>query len=426
MLLIWILASLLICASKTPDVSEQKEYFTDKEKARCYSLDTVNNTVIFIFDETTWADDLGDISVTKVEILGSFNGWESTPKYFMTRDSGYWYLTKAYADIRQPGNSGQPEYKFKVNNSWMDGNRAFIPEGYIFMNSDKNQIIVFPDDDFETIKSNSAMANTVKTVDDFDLTTAKGKKEISNFREVPGGTNLFRSYHTFKTSNAAKFNTEDERISFVTELAVAVGIQSYICLSDDETATLTSYIMPDGNTYTESILACSQSIFDKGNILYVGQSSSTTPEYNAVYYESNGSIFGNWIKETVQFIISDSHPAPFLIHCRLGTDRTGVFSAVLAALLGASWNDIASDYQLSNNMGIKEFRDWHLLKYSFENMLDLKDITAVCDLKTTIANYFITNGYLTQDEINSLIAKLNNQTLKIEVEATDSIKFFYK
>lgn len=426
MLLIWILASLLICTSKTSYVYEQKENFTDKEKERCYRLDTLNNTVIFIFDETTWADDLGDISVTKVEILGSFNGWESKPEYFMIGDSGYWYLTKTYTDIGQPGNSGQPEYKFKVNDSWMDGDRNFIPEGYIFKNSDKNQIIVFPDHDFETIKINSAMANTVKSIDDFDLMTIEGKKEISNFRQVPGGTKLFRSYHPFKVSNANKFNTEEERIFLVTELAIAEGILSAICLSDDETATLTSYVMPDGSTYTESTPAYYQSIIANGNVIYVGKSSGNTPRYNAVYYESNGSIFGNWIKETVQFIISDSNPVPFLIHCRLGTDRTGVFSAVLAALLGASWNDIANDYQLSNNMGIKEFRDWHLLKYSFENMLDVNDITAVSDLKTTTANYFITNGYLTQDEINSLIAKLNNQSPKIEVESTDSIKFFYK
>ena len=41
-------------------------------------------------------------------------------------------------------------------------------------------------------------------------------------------------------------------------------------------------------------------------------------------------------------------PGPVLVHCRLGKDRTGVFSAVVLSALGVSDEDIVDDYLLSN------------------------------------------------------------------------------
>ncbi|OHD34539.1 MAG: hypothetical protein A2086_09520, partial [Spirochaetes bacterium GWD1_27_9] len=378
----------------------------------CFSLDTTNDKVTFIFNETTWAADLAAkniTTITAVEVRGSFNGWpktSGTTEYPMTKDSssGIWTVTKSYADIKRPGNSGQPEFKFVVNKStWMDGTRPFAPEGYIFRTSDNNHIIVFSTDNIETIKANSIDASTVKEITSFDLTTTAGQQQLANFRQVPGGTKLFRSYHPFKLSKTT-FNTEDDRVNYVVKLAEANSIASVICLSNNETASLSTYTMPDKTSYTETIPTYLQTIITNGNILYVGLDINKIPSYNDVYYASNGAVFGGWIKETVQWI--NTHPAPFQIHCRLGTDRTGVFCAILAALQGASWTEIYTDYQSSNNMGIKEFRDYHLLKYSLENMLGVSDISTVANLKETMANYFINGGYLTQTDIDNMINKL--------------------
>lgn len=112
------------------------------------------------------------------------------------------------------------------------------------------------------------------------------------------------------------------------------------------------------------------------------------------------------MKDIVEFIIDDSHPAPFLVHCRLGTDRTGVVSGMLAALVGTPWNDIAADYQLTNQMGIGEFRDYGLLNYSLTQMLGTAPDNAELDLQTAVQNYFISNGYLTQEQIDLLVSKL--------------------
>jgi hypothetical protein len=56
-------------------------------------------------------------------------------------------------------------------------------------------------------------------------------------------------------------------------------------------------------------------------------------------------------------------------------------------------------------MGIKEFRDYHLLQYSFEKMLG-KRMSEVGDLKAELSAYFITSGYLTKADIDALNVKL--------------------
>ena len=150
-------------------------------------------------------------------------------------------------------------------------------------------------------------------------------------------------------------------------------------------------------------------------MLYVNAGQGT-PSYNEVYYNSTSAKFGAWVKQIVEFIISDSHPAPFEIHCRLGTDRTGVFSGVLAALCGASWEEIAEDYQKTNRMQIREFRDYHILAYSFRKMLGVSDMSEVTDLQKAMSDYFINKGYLTAAQIEALRQKLNADVERVPVQ----------
>ena len=74
--------------------------------------------------------------------------------------------------------------------------------------------------------------------------------------------------------------------------------------------------------------------------------------------------------------------------------------------MGASWSDIVANYQSSNNMGIKEFRDYKLLKYSFEKMLKVDLDDSNVNLQQEMTTYMVSNGYLTQAQIDALIAKL--------------------
>lgn len=79
-----------------------------------------------------------------------------------------------------------------------------------------------------------------------------------------------------------------------------------------------------------------------------------------------------------------------------------MFCGILAALCGATWDEIAADYQLSNRMGIQEFRDYHLLQYSFQKMLDVEDISQVPDISAAVTSYFVDKQILTSGEIAML------------------------
>ena len=112
------------------------------------------------------------------------------------------------------------------------------------------------------------------------------------------------------------------------------------------------------------------------------------------------------ILDEFDFINDESNQTPFLIHCEIGVDRTGVFSAIFAGLCGATWEEIANDYETSNNLCIKEFRDAKILKYSFERMLKVEDITQEADIKSLLYNYFTSSGYISQSDLDSVVAKI--------------------
>lgn len=367
---------------------------TEAEKRRCFIDNPDEKTITFLYcvDDGFWPTKPTSDSY----VCGSFNGWSKNEDFKLAYDeeSNCYYVTVPYSKLTVPGNSGQPEYKFVIDGDQWQNNydKDFLDKDYVFQTSDKNLIVVYSTDDFETIKQNSQLAGTIRKLSDFDLTNPEDQATIANFRLVPGTTKLFRSYHPFKASRSEAeerykdIDTENARITWVDSLASQAGIQSDICLSGDETGTLTSYVSGDNTTYTETIPAYYQSIIDNGNVLYVG-ATTKIPSYGGVYARSNNDVFAGWIKEIVEFV--NSHPSPYQIHCRLGTDRTGVIGGVMAALCGASWSEIAQDYQKSNNMQIQEFRDYKLLAYSFKNMLGDVDLETA-DLQDLFFNYFTT------------------------------------
>ncbi|KAH8107076.1 protein-tyrosine phosphatase-like protein [Cristinia sonorae] len=59
--------------------------------------------------------------------------------------------------------------------------------------------------------------------------------------------------------------------------------------------------------------------------------------------ETGGPAFGTIFKH-----VSENPDKPCLIHCAVGKDRTGVFSALYLSLLGVSEDDIVKDYVLSD------------------------------------------------------------------------------
>ncbi|MCC8038101.1 MAG: tyrosine-protein phosphatase [Bacteroidales bacterium] len=377
---------------------------TSDELRRCYHEDPATRDITFLFDCTIWGKSASSIS--SLYVRGSINGWRSSDDCKMIYDStrNLYYVTVPYNTAKRPGNSGQPEYKFYLNGNYQSTYSGF-PSDYIFRNADCNMIVIFAADDIDVIRANSEAANVIKQPSDFDLDTEEGQMEIANYRVVPGTKYLIRTYHPFKWSRT--FSTEPYRMRYAAELAANDGVKSDIVLSGDETGSLTSYTV-DGVTYQESIPEYYQTMINGGHVLYVGKGYST-PSYNEVYYNPTGDKLAYWINETVDFILSDTNAVPMTIHCRLGTDRTGVFCAILGALCGATWDEVVYDYELSNRLGTQEFRGGALLRYAFETMLGVTDISEVSDLSSAVADYFVNRGALTTGDIEALKVKLNGQ-----------------
>lgn len=187
---------------------------SETNKKRCYIEDTEEKTVTLVYDLDTWNDKKDNI--TSLTIRGSFTTnynsdtkkWiEDTDTYSLSFDSNYnWYsVTLPYDKIKRPGYSGQPEYKFYRNGMCLEA-PSFMQEKYIFKNDDKNMMILYSSDDesrLSELAENSQNAQEIKALSDFDITTENGKKLISNFRKVPGTTQLYRSYHPYYPSHTS-------------------------------------------------------------------------------------------------------------------------------------------------------------------------------------------------------------------------------
>ncbi len=249
-----------------------------------------------------------------------------------------------------------------------------------------NSLILLSTDNPSVVIENTKTAEKLKKLKQFNLENPADVATISNFRLVPGTSKLFRGYHPYKISRP-NYDTEEKRIALVNKQLKDNGVKSIITLSGDESIDVKK----------EQISVYVSDIRQAGNQLFIKTS------YNTVYYASNSREFGNMMADVICFI--GSHPGPYYVHCRLGTDRTGVVSANLAALCGASWEEIAADYQKTNEMGIKEFRDYRLLQYSFEKMLG-KKISEIEDLQKEISDYYLREKFITQSELDSLLKNL--------------------
>lgn len=340
--------------------------------------------ITFVFDEELWEVE----SPEMVEVRGTFSGWKHSDDYIMEHSSSanVWYLDKSIEEIDVPANSGQPEFKFVVDDSWLQPLEE-LPLGYLCGDgyNGYNLVILFPGDDPADIAEINVLKSTVRTNYDSD-------EQMANFREIilgdiaPG--TLYRSYNPIIASKT-DHPLEEERIAMVQRLMEENGIQSVINLSETES-----------DLEEADVPVYYQTVIDEGNITLVESG------YKEVYFQSDSEEFAEKIAGIVRFI--NSHSAPYLIHCRLGTDRTGVISAVLEAFMGATWAEMKEDYLKSNNLGVKEYRSDKLLEYSFENMLNI-ELSDDSVISNEMTEYLKTSAGLSDEELTSLSSKLKGE-----------------
>lgn len=389
--------------------------FSATEKNNCYKIDETNKQITFIFSTSSKRFNISKSEISKVYVYGSLSVWDKTDEgYRLTNYSsdGCFYRTMSFTEAERVGNCGQVEFLFHVvkadgsdydvrsHSSWEGG----IDSRLVF---DNKMLVAMPGDDLDEIAQRWAYAKYVKPLSEWNLTDSMEQARISNFRRVPGTRHLYRSYHPFDPSRP-QYDTEVQRLNYVRHFAEQFGIQSDIALSGDMTANAGKTYSCGGKEYTITIPEYYQSIIAKNNVLYVGTQNGHTPSYNHSLYYSNEERFAEWIKETVEFIIDDAHPVPFQIHCALGADRTGVFSATIAALCDANWEDISYDYYRTSELRVEEYRHPNTIRYSLRHMCGTDPATDNT-FNDAIKQHFIQGGWLTANQIAALKAKLNSQ-----------------
>lgn len=412
---------------------DTEEPIEESDNGGIYIDDPENQVVTIIYDYKKWGETWNSEKIKagkethKVVIRGSFTKiysstqkrWkENTAKFTLIYDESYdrYSLILPYSELRV-GFTGQPDFAFYVDGDVKKVSSVdFIDQKYIF-NPDGNKIMILFNNDteerLEKIAYNKEHFSGVKKLADFDISKKQDRANITNLRLVPGTTKLYRSYHPYYAGHDG-VPTERVRIEEIQKLIEELGIKSDINLCEDKTSTVGNYYTIDNGqnkiTYEITIPDYYQNILDNNNVFYIGDKrfggNGIIPSADHVYYYSDSEYMLQWLKQLFDFINDESNQTPFLMHCEIGVDRTGVFSAIFAALCGATWDEIVADYETSNNLCIKEFRDANILKYSFERMLKVEDITKEADIKSLLYQYFISSGYISQSDLDSVVAKI--------------------
>jgi len=407
--------------------------FGDSAKNNCQLLDADKGlvTLIYSISEKRFNKKASDLS--EVYVKGSVSMWQSDdPNYRLAAWSSDGCLFRVFrlSDLQRVGNSGQPEFIFHVvpktgdtydersHSSWQGG----IDERLVFINNGENMMILLPGDDITEIAQRKEFAKYIAPLTDFaDLNDSATIAHLTNFRPVPATVNLFRSYHPYNPDRS-QYDTEHERMVQLAKLGKKYGIKSDIALSGNCESKAGEKYKYD-TRYTITIPEYYQSIINNNNVLYVGTANGHTPDYNTAVFRTNDTLFGQWTQEVVRFI--NTHPAPFQIHCSLGADRTGAFSAILAALCGASWEEIAANYHETSNLRLQEYRHPNCVRYELYLLTgEWPEVFAPTSpksgrtLQEAVAEHFINHGYLTQSEIDTAVLKLQGKDTPSALHST--------
>lgn len=367
---------------------------TQEHLKKCFIDDPENKQFVVLFSEELYGSKPSSVKAEFNKGINDHDGSYAGTHYTMTRhNKGFWYCSVPYIDVQATNQCGQPSYNFKVNDSIINP-PSYVPDGYIYQKfngsngAKKFLCLIYSSQDEEEICTRLTKAKRCKKLSDFDLSTSEGQKQISNFRQVPGTENLYRSFHPINDDDKKGISdTSKKRMQYVAELSTKAGIKADINLSDNSQKEAT-YSMPDYY----------QKIINNKAVLYI-----TDCSYGQCYETPDSSQFAGGINKIIQFI--NKKEGPYQIHCAIGTDRTGVVCAILAGLCGATWNQIQEDYCKSIEMGIYEYRGPGAVKYSLQKFLGVDFIEDVENLQQAITDKLVEKG-ISKSDITTMVSRL--------------------
>ena len=147
---------------------------------------------------------------------------------------------------------------------------------------------------------------------------------FANFREIVGGN--LGSGALFRSSSPV--NNEIGRAKYADELVSLNNIRSVMNLADSR-ETIEGYFKEEdfASPYYKSL-------YENGQVIALNMGVSFKTRE-----------FQNGLVEGLTFL--SKNEGPYLIHCNEGKDRAGFTSALLSALMGLTYDEIASDYMTS-------------------------------------------------------------------------------
>ena len=147
---------------------------------------------------------------------------------------------------------------------------------------------------------------------------------FANFREIVGGN--LGSGALYRSSSPV--NNEIGRAKYADELMSLNNIKSVMNLADSR-ETIESYFKEEdfASPYYKSL-------YENGEVIALNMGVSFKTRE-----------FQNGLVEGLTFL--SKNEGPYLVHCNEGKDRAGFTSALLSALMGLTYDEIASDYMTS-------------------------------------------------------------------------------
>lgn len=394
------------------------ECFTEEEKNRCQRLNS-DNTITLIFRPDRYGV-TEDSVIHSVYAYGTFTAWtaplEEYKLPYYSSDSCF-YTTLPFHMLERPGNSGSPELYFRLYyRDEIETDTTFVEpypmdSGMYMVDQrlnigDGGMLLMWPGDDINEMAKRVEKINDIAGLAEWQLTDEQQQARFANFRLVPGTNYLYRSFHPFYP--IIKDETAEQRVHYSTVCAERVGIKTAICLSGNQEKK-EGVTLPCGeNSMVVHIPDYYKSMIDQQNVLYVGQASGSGLSYNNTLWFINHHQYQTWMAEVVHFVCDARHSAPYQIHCSLGADRTGSFCAVIAALCGATWEEIALDYEATSNTRCL-FRNRGLIRYTLRQMLG-EDPEYISDLQAAMTDYMVSENVLTREEIQDFVSRLQKPT----------------
>lgn len=213
--------------------------------------------------------------------------------------------------------------------------------------------------------------------------------EFANARVVKAGNVASGVLHR----SSSPFSNGTNRAFCVSDYLESVQVKSVLNLADTE-EDMKSYDMPP----------YSRKLWDSGHVVLCQLKADPTAE------DYNNKLIAA-LKEL------PSHPAPYVVHCMEGKDRTGYVCALLEGLCGTSYEEMAADYLVTyyNYYGITPQTDADVCNtllslrlnpclMHYAGISDEAQLLKV-DFAKAFANYLLTHG-MSQQQLDALIQAL--------------------